>query len=34
MAVGKAEIDLNVNSINLTIGTHKVLEKGQISKNY
>jgi len=34
MAVGKAEVDLNINSINLNIGSHKVLEKGQISKNY
>ena len=34
MAVGKADIDLNINSINLTIGNYKVLEKGQLSKNY
>ncbi len=34
MAVGKTEIDLNINSINLTIGNNKVLEKGQLSKNY
>ena len=34
MAVGKSEIDLNINSINLTIGNNKVLEKGQLSKNY
>ena len=27
MAVGKSEIDLNINSINLTIGNNKVLEK-------
>ncbi len=34
MAVGKSEIDLNINSINLTIGINKVLEKGLLSKNY
>ncbi len=34
MAVGKSEIDLNINSINLTIGNNKVVEKGQLSKNY
>ena len=34
MAVGKSEIELNINSINLTIGNNKVLEKGQLSKNY
>ena len=34
MAVGKSEIDLNINSINLTIGKCKVLDKGQLSKNY
>ena len=34
MAVGKADVDLNINSINLTIGNYKVLEKGQLSKNY
>jgi len=34
MAVGKADVDLNINSVNLTIGNYKVLEKGQLSKNY
>ena len=34
MAIGKSEIDLNINSINLTIGNNKVVEKGQLSKNY
>ena len=34
MAVGKADVDLNINSINLTIGNYKVLERGQLSKNY
>ena len=34
MAVGKADVDLNINSINLTIGNNKVLDKGQLSKNY
>ena len=34
MAVGKADVDLNINSINLIIGNYKILEKGQLSKNY
>ncbi len=34
MAAGKAEVDLNINSINLLIGNNKVLDKGQISKSY
>jgi len=34
MAVGKAEVDLNINSINLLIGNNKVLDKGQLSKSY
>ncbi len=34
MAVGKANVDLNVNSINLLIGNNKVIEKGQLSKSY
>ena len=34
MAVGKANVDLNVNSINLLIGSNKVLDKGQLSKSY
>ncbi len=34
MAVGKNDIELNVNSITLSIGNYKVLEKGQLVKNY
>ena len=34
MAVGKNDVELNINSVNLTIGNYKVLEKGQLSKNY
>ena len=34
MAVGKADVDLNINSVNLAIGNYKVLERGQLSKNY
>ena len=34
MAAGKAEVDLNINSINLLIGNNKVLDKGQLSKSY
>jgi len=34
MAAGKNDVDLNVNIINLTLGDHKVFEKGQVTKNY
>ncbi len=34
MAVGKNDLELNINSINLMLGDFKVLEKGQLSKNY
>ena len=34
MAVGKNDVELNINSLNLMIGNYKVLEKGQLSKNY
>ena len=34
MAVGKNDVDLNVNTINLILGDHKVFEKGQIAKSY
>ena len=34
MAVGKNDVDINVNTINLILGDHKVFEKGQIAKNY
>ena len=34
MAVGKNDIELNINSINLMLGNNKILDKGQLSKNY
>ena len=34
MAVGKNDVELNINLLNLNIGGHKVLEKGQLVKNY
>ena len=34
MAVGKNDIELNINSINLSLGDFKILEKGQVVKNY
>ena len=34
MAVGKADVELNINLISLIIGSHKVLEKGQLIKNF
>ena len=34
MAVGKNDVELNINLLCLNIGGHKVLEKGQLVKNY
>ena len=34
MAIGKNDIELNVNSINLMLGNNKILDRGQLSKNY
>ena len=34
MAAGKNDVELNINSVNLMIGNNKVLEKGQLSKNF
>ena len=34
MAAGKNDVELNINSINLMIGNNKILEKGQLSKNF
>ena len=34
MAVGKNEIELNLDNLNLSFGNIKILEKGQLIKNY
>ena len=34
MAVGKNDVELNINSVNLMLGNNKILEKGQLSKSY
>ena len=34
MAIGKNELDLNLDNLNLSFGKNKILEKGQIIKNY
>ena len=34
MAAGKNDVELNINTINLMIGNNKILEKGQLSKNF
>ena len=34
MAVGKNDVELNVNAVNLMLGNNKILEKGQLSKSY
>ena len=30
----KNDVELNINSINLMLGSNKILDKGQLSKNY
>ena len=34
MAAGKNDVEININFVNLIIGSNKVLEKGQLSKSY
>ena len=34
MAIGKANVKMNVKLLNLDIGSHKVIEKGELFKNF
>ena len=34
MAVGKTDIDINVNKLSIKLGSLKIIEKGQLSKSY
>jgi glutamate N-acetyltransferase/amino-acid N-acetyltransferase len=34
MAIGKSQININLNKINMSLGNHKILEKGELSKEY
>ena len=34
MAIGKSQISINLNKINISIGEYKILEKGEVSKEY
>ena len=34
MAIGKSQVSINLNKINLSIGEYKILEKGELSKDY
>ena len=34
MAIGKSQINININKINLSLGEHRILEKGELSKDY
>ncbi len=34
MAIGKSQVSINLNKINLSIGEYNILEKGEISKDY
>ena len=34
MAAGKAEVEFEIDRVNLFIGEYKILDKGQLNKNY
>jgi len=34
MAIGKAKVKINVNKLNLYIGSHRIIENGKLSLNY
>ena len=34
MAIGKAKVKINVNKLNLSIGSHRIIENGKLSLNY
>ena len=34
MAAGKADVEFEIDRVNLFIGEHKILDKGQLNKNY
>ena len=34
MAIGKSQINININKINLSLGEYRILEKGELSKDY
>ena len=34
MAIGKTDIDINVNKLSIKLGSLKIIEKGQLSKSY
>ena len=34
MAIGKSKVKFNLNKLNISIGTHKIIENGKISLNY
>ena len=34
MAIGKSEINVNLNKINISLGENKIIEKGELSKEY
>ena len=34
MAIGKTNIDININKLSIKLGQIKIIEKGQLSKTY
>ena len=34
MAIGKADVDIKINKLSIKLGSIKIIEKGQLSKNY
>ena len=34
MAIGKSKVLINLSKININIGSHKIIEKGELSSSY
>ena len=34
MAIGKSQVQINTNKVNISFGENKVVEKGELSKEY
>jgi len=34
MAIGKSQIQININKISISLGENKIIEKGELSKDY
>ena len=34
MAIGKSQVQINLNKINILLGENKIIEKGELAKDY